>query len=70
MLIVNQFIGENALQEDGYPGRAVYAFETPRSFKNLPEKYVKAIEKICDIVKKNKDKKLDGYSLNDWRIQK
>lgn len=69
-LIDNQFIGENALQEDGYPGRSVYAFDTPKTFKNLPEKYVKAIEKICAIVKKNKDKKLDGYSLNDWRIQK
>ena len=67
-LIDNQFIGKNALQEDGYPGRAVYAFETPKSFKNLPEKYVKAIEKICELVKKNKN--MDGYSLNDWRIHK
>ena len=66
----NQFIGENALQEDGYPGRSVYAFDTPKTFKNLPEKYLQAIDKICELVKKNKDKNMDGYSLNDWRIQK
>ena len=27
----NQFIGKNALHEDGYPGRAVYAFEIPKT---------------------------------------
>ena len=68
----NQFIGKNALNEDGYPGRAVYAFEIPKTFKNLPEKYIQAIDKICDLIKNDEtlSKEKREYAINKWRIPK
>ena len=57
----NQFIGKNALNEDGYPGRAVYAFEIPKTFKNLPEKYIQAIDKICDLIKNDEKSEPNLY---------
>ena len=68
----NQFIGKNALHEDGYPGRAVYAFEIPKTFKNLPEKYIQAIDKICALIKNDEtlSKEKREYAINKWRIPK
>lgn len=71
-LIDNQFIGENALHEEGYPGRTVYAFETPKSFKNLPEKYLQAVDKICDFIKNDEtmSKEKKEFWIKRWRIPK
>lgn len=68
----NQFIGKNALREEGYPGRSVYAFDTPQTFKNLPEKYLKAIDKICELIKndENLTQEQKERRLNQWRIPK
>ena len=68
----NRFIGPNALHEDGYPGQYVYAFETPRTFKNLPEKYLHAIDKICELIKNDEtlSKEDKEYEINQWRIPK
>ena len=71
-LIDNQFIGENALHENDYPGRAVYAFEKPKTFKKLPEKYIQAVDKICELIKndENETQEYKKYWLKAWRIPK
>ncbi len=71
-LVDNRFIGPNALREDGYPGRWVYAFDTPKTFKNLPEKYLQAIDKICELIEKDEtlSKEEKESDINDWRIPK
>ena len=71
-LIDNQFIGENALHENGYPGRAVYAFKKPKTFKNLPEKYIQAVDKICELIKNDDTmpKEEKEYWIKAWRIPK
>ncbi len=71
-LIDNQFIGENALHENREPGRSVYPFYTPKTFKNLPEKYLKAIDKICEFIKNDNSlsKEEKELEIKRWRIPK
>ena len=68
----NSFIGPNALHEGGRPGRDVYAFETPQTFKNLPEKYLQVVDKICELIKndENLTQEQKERRLNQWRIPK
>ena len=68
----NRFIGTDALHEEGYSGRIVSAFDKPIVFKNLPEKYVQGIDKICDLIKndENIDKDIKEQMIKAWRIPK
>ena len=68
----NLFIGPNALHEEGYYGRMVSAFRRPLVFKNLPEKYLQAIDKICEFIKNDEtmSKEEKEYWVKRWRIPK
>ncbi len=68
----NRFLGPKALRDEGYPGRRVRPFETPKTFKNLPEKFLQAIEKICELIKNDDtlSKKEKEIEINRWRIPK
>ena len=71
-LTENSFIGPRALHEGGMHGRGVYAFDTPKTFKNLPEKYLQAIDKICDLILNDNtlSKEEKELEIKRWRIPK